>query len=73
MNDLALKISIWLRTLLVCEEAQDLVEYTLLVALVACGVTMGMENMASGVNHAYSSIALTMQHYIGGSHQHFDH
>ena len=72
MNDLTLKTYIWLRTLVVCEEAQDLVEYALLVMLIACGVTMGMKTMALGVNHAYNTIDLDFHQNIGGSHHHID-
>ncbi len=68
MNDLTLKLYFWMRTLTFCEEAQDIVEYALLLMLIACSVTMGMKTLALGIDHAYNSLALSVQHYIGGSH-----
>ena len=46
-----------LRNLLVYEEGQDLVEYALVVALIAFGAVAGMGFLASGINNAYSGIA----------------
>lgn len=63
MNDLTLKIYVWLRTLMVCEEAQDLVEYALLCALIACGVTVGMNQLAFGIDHAFHRIAISVHNY----------
>jgi pilus assembly protein Flp/PilA len=42
------------------EEAQDLVEYALLVALVAFGASAGMKALGSGVSHAFSGISSTL-------------
>jgi pilus assembly protein Flp/PilA len=39
------------------EEGQDLVEYALLVALIAFAATAGMNHLASSINSAFSSIA----------------
>ena len=61
LNDLTLRIYVWLRTLMVCEEAQDLVEYALLCALIACGVTMGMKDLAFGIDHAFDRIAFSVR------------
>ena len=63
MNDLTLKVYVWLRTLLVCEEAQDMVEYALLLALIACGATAGMRILAVGVDHAFDSLAFSVRQY----------
>ncbi|MDE3188183.1 MAG: Flp family type IVb pilin [Acidobacteriota bacterium] len=63
MNNLTLKVYVWLRTLMVCEEAQDMVEYALLLALVACGATAGMKLLAVGVDQAFDSLALSVRHY----------
>ena len=46
-----------LRSLLRCEEGQDLVEYALVVALVAFGAVTGMGYLATGINEAFSGIA----------------
>ena len=67
MNDLTLRIYVWLRTLMVCEEAQDLVEYALLCALIACGVMMGMKNLAFGIDHAFDKIALSVRQSTSSS------
>lgn len=63
MNNLTLKVYVWLSTLMVCEEAQDMVEYALLLALIACGVTVGMKHLAIGVDHAFDHLALRVRHY----------
>jgi pilus assembly protein Flp/PilA len=38
------------------EEGQDLVEYGLLVALVALAATAGMSSLATAINSAFSTI-----------------
>jgi pilus assembly protein Flp/PilA len=45
------------RNLLIRDEGQDLVEYALVVALVAFGAIAGMGFLASGINNAFSGIA----------------
>lgn len=39
------------------EEGQDLVEYALVVALIAFGATAGMSTLASSINNAFSSLS----------------
>ena len=39
------------------EEGQDLVEYALLVALIAFACTAGMGTLATSINSAFSTIA----------------
>ncbi len=39
------------------EDGQDLVEYALVVALIAFAATAGMRTLASSINGAFSSIA----------------
>jgi len=39
------------------EEGQDLVEYALVVALIAFGAITGMGYLATGLNNAFSNIA----------------
>lgn len=39
------------------EQGQDLVEYALVVALVAFGATAGMGGLATGITHAFNSIS----------------
>jgi pilus assembly protein Flp/PilA len=56
MNHLLL----YVRNLMVREEGQDLVEYALVVALIAFGAITGMSQLATGLNNAFSSIATTL-------------
>lgn len=42
------------------EEGQDLVEYALVVALIAFGAITGMGYLATGLNTAFSTIASTL-------------
>ena len=39
------------------EDGQDLVEYALVVALIAFGAIAGMQLLAGGINEAFSGIA----------------
>jgi pilus assembly protein Flp/PilA len=39
------------------EEGQDLVEYALVVALIAFGAVTGMKNLAGGINTAFNTIS----------------
>jgi pilus assembly protein Flp/PilA len=49
-----------LRHLLDSEEGQDLVEYALVVALLALGAISGMHFLAGGINNAFSELAATV-------------
>ena len=49
-----------LRVLVDREEGQDLVEYALVVALIAFGAITGMGYLATGINNAFSTIASTL-------------
>lgn len=49
-----------LRALLNRDEGQDLVEYALVVALIAFGAITGMGYLATGLNTAFSTIASTL-------------
>ena len=60
MNSLLSNLYIKARTLLAHEEGQDLVEYALVVALIAFGAITGMGYLASGLNNAFSNIATTL-------------
>jgi pilus assembly protein Flp/PilA len=42
------------------ESGQDLVEYALVVALIAFAAVLGMGTVANGINSAFSSIASTL-------------
>jgi pilus assembly protein Flp/PilA len=49
-----------LRTLLTREEGQDLVEYSLVFAMIALGSVTGMSYLASGLNTVFSSVGSTL-------------
>lgn len=66
METTKMKSAIWrlciqTQNLLQSEEGQDLVEYALLVALVALGATVGMQSLANGINTAFGNLANTLQ------------
>jgi len=46
------------------EEGQGLVEYMLIVALVAFAATAGMNSLASSLNSAFSQIGTVVGQYI---------
>ena len=46
------------------EEGQDLIEYALVVALVAFSATAGMSSLAAAINSAFSSVGTTLTTYI---------
>jgi pilus assembly protein Flp/PilA len=48
------------RSLVEREEGQDLVEYALVVALIAFGAITGMQFLAAGLNQAFSDIATVL-------------
>jgi pilus assembly protein Flp/PilA len=64
VNTLLLKLFIQLQDLTSREEGQDLVEYALVVALIAFGATAGMKNLATGLNSAFKGISSTLGSYI---------
>jgi len=64
MNTAILKMYIKFQELASREEGQDLVEYALVVALIAFGATAGMKALASGINGAFSTISTTLSNSI---------
>jgi pilus assembly protein Flp/PilA len=64
MKDQFLKMSAKLQALMMQEEGQDLIEYALIVALVAFAATAGMKALATGINTAFTNIAGTLGTYI---------
>lgn len=57
MNNLLLKLYIKFQDLASREDGQDLVEYALVVALIAFGATAGMTKLATGINTAFSTVS----------------
>jgi len=60
MNTMLLKMYVKFQDLMSREEGQDLVEYALVVALVAFGATVGMKALATGLNTAFTTISSTL-------------
>ena len=60
MNNALLKLYVKMQSLMVREEGQDLVEYALVVALVALGATAGMKALAGGINGAFQSVSVAL-------------
>ncbi len=60
MNNLLLKLYVKLQDLKNGEEGQDLVEYALVVALIAFGATAGMGALASGINTAFTQVSTNL-------------
>ncbi len=57
MNNLLINLYTKLQALKNGEEGQDLVEYALVVALIAFGATAGMSALAGGINTAFNNIS----------------
>ena len=62
MNNLILKCSAMF-AILKEEHGQDLVEYGLVLALVALGAVASMQSLAGAINNAFSSIGNKMSTY----------
>ena len=55
-----LQLLVKLQTLTAREDGQDLVEYALVVAMVAFGSTIALKSLGSGLNHAFTNISSTL-------------
>ena len=64
MKDKLMQFSAKLQALLMSEEGQDLIEYALVVALIAFAATAGMSTLATKINGAFTSIGTTLSGYI---------
>jgi pilus assembly protein Flp/PilA len=47
------------------EEAQDLVEYALVIVLICLAATAGMSTLATGINAAMTGVVTKLQTYTG--------
>jgi pilus assembly protein Flp/PilA len=56
MNDRLLRLQTKIQIML-DDNGQDLIEYALVVALIAFAATVGMGNVANGINNAFSKIS----------------
>ena len=60
MNKLFLSLYVRMQLLLNREDGQDLVEYALLVALIALAAVSGVKEVASAVNSTFSKVSTTI-------------
>ena len=65
MKETLLKLSAKLQTLMLQEEGQDLIEYALVVALIAFAATAGMSTLATDINSAFTNIGAKLVTYTG--------
>lgn len=65
LNDKLLKLSIKVKTMLSDERGQDLVEYALVVAIIALGATVAMSTLASDINGVFINIGTKLQTAVG--------
>jgi pilus assembly protein Flp/PilA len=54
------KLSIKLQTLLSSEDGQDLIEYALVVALIAFAAVTSMQSLAGDINNAFLNVGNTL-------------
>ncbi len=64
MSFVLFKIYFKVQDLMSREEGQDLVEYALVVALIAFAATAGMKALASGLNTAFSNVSSKLGSYV---------
>jgi len=65
MNEILLNLSSRIQTLIKREEGQDLVEYALIVSLIAFAATVGMSSLAGSINTAFLAIGTKLAGYTG--------
>jgi len=63
MRDAVLKVCIAVRNLRHNEDGQDLIEYALVVALIAFAAVAGMNTVASNINTAFTNIGTKLSTY----------
>jgi pilus assembly protein Flp/PilA len=63
MNYMLFKLYIRIQELAHREEGQDLVEYSMLVALIGFGAAAGMKHLATALNLAFSNISSSLGTY----------
>jgi pilus assembly protein Flp/PilA len=57
MNEMILKMYVKMQALMAREEGQDLVEYALVVALIAFGAVTAMKGLSTEINTAFATIS----------------
>jgi pilus assembly protein Flp/PilA len=65
MKDKLLSLYITLYTMMRSEEGQDLIEYALIVAVIAFAAIAGMQAVAGDINTAFTNIGSALTSYTG--------
>jgi pilus assembly protein Flp/PilA len=60
MKDTLLKLSVKMQTLGMQEEGQDLIEYALVVALIAFAAVTAMKTVATDINAVFTAIGTAL-------------
>ena len=60
MKDTLLKLSVKMQTLVMQEEGQDLIEYALVVALIAFAAVTAMKTVAVDINAVFTAIGTAL-------------
>ena len=60
MNTMLLRTYLFVQRILKEEHGQDLVEYALIIALIALSASVGMKSLAGGINHAFQSVSVAL-------------
>lgn len=60
VNDIFLALCIRLQNLTTSDEGQDLVEYALLVCLIALAAVAGIRHVATAVNSVFGNVSSTL-------------
>ena len=60
LHDLIVRVYLACETSLEREEGQDLVEYALVVALIAFGAVAGMNALSHGINLAFQDVSSSL-------------
>ena len=63
MKDMFLKLSVKIQCLMMSEEGQDLIEYALVVALIAFAAVGSMQTLAKDINNAFNGIGSQLNTY----------
>ncbi len=64
MRNLLLKLQVQALQFFKEESGQDLIEYALVVALIAFAAVVGMQNVATDINTAFNAIGTKITSYI---------
>ncbi|HYK37614.1 hypothetical protein [Alloacidobacterium sp.] len=63
VKDTFLKLSVKLQSFMMREEGQDLIEYALVVALIAFAAAATMKTLSSSINNAFAGISNSLNTY----------